>query len=96
MVHKIVKINTDSICKNRTLFLDTFLNTNKNTTPCQTNQFVKEAIKNTETQKSRATHPCQTNQFKKEVIKNIKTKKSRATHPCHKNIFIKKALKLSK
>ena len=56
MEYKIVKINTDSICKTRNLFLDKFLNTNKNTTPCQTNQFVKEAKKNNETQKSRATN----------------------------------------
>ena len=76
MEYKIVKINTDSICKTRNLFLDKFLNTNKNTTPCQTNQFLKEAIKNTKTQKSWATHPCQSNQLVKEVIKNIKIKKS--------------------
>ena len=56
MEYKIVKINTDSICKTRNLFLDKFLNTNKNTTPCQTNQFLKEAIKNTETKK-KSGHP---------------------------------------
>ena len=71
MEYKIVKINTDSICKTRNLFLDMFLNTNKNTTPCQTNQFLKEAIKNTKTKKSRATHPCHKNIFIKEAFKTF-------------------------
>ena len=92
MEYKIVKINTDSICKTRNLFLDKFLNTNKSTRPCQTNQFLKEAIKNTKTKKSRATHPCQSNQLVKEVIKNIKSKKSRATHPCQINQYKKEGL----
>ena len=89
MESKVVKLNTDLICKIRSL---KYL-------------FLKEVTLKYKrlTQKSRVTHPGQ--EYMLILIKEafqvnqitfhlLLFKKSRATHPCHKNIFMH--LKLSK
>ena len=103
MEYKVVKINTDLICKNvgeNYLFVTMFdkevfkklsFKKSRATHPCQINKIVKEA--DIKTKKSRVTHPCQiTNKVLEEAIVQyikIKNQKSRATHPCQIIIKIK-------